>query len=109
MNLVQFAVSLFSSGISTRVNGQLDSIREAAKADAALVTDAYLDSFEQAVTDRLAQRQARMMGLPDHSAGNSAEDVGNVSGDGGRRAAPVRVISAKPVSSKSKADNRKSK
>lgn len=62
MNLKNFVLSLFSG---LHLNGELNSIRAAARSDAKQAVGTYLDEFEAEASRQFAERRQRFLGLPD--------------------------------------------
>ncbi len=62
MNIKAFVVGLFNRGIHSHINGQLESVRQAARDDASLVVGSYLDAFEERAAELLTVRQQRLIG-----------------------------------------------
>ena len=63
MNLKEFVIGVFTRGMRATLNGQLDSIRESARADAELTVGAYLDEFEKTAAGMLRARQQKLIGV----------------------------------------------
>lgn len=59
MNLVEYLVGMFRG---SKVNGQIEEVKEAGRNDARLVVTAYVDAFEEEAGRLLFERRERFAG-----------------------------------------------